>query len=124
MVTNPEGGWDEGVVCLGYADPQRSSLAIAFRDGHAADRLGTVRPRSQVSRQFVQPAIPPVRLDVLERLAVDPRCAAVGTAAVVGPLQHVSSMHLVVQHVEPIAGRPLRFGVQRLPEFLNRGWRW
>ena len=89
MVTNPKGGWDEGVVCLGHADPQRASLAIRFRDEHAPHRLGAVRPRFQVGRQFVQPPVQPVRLDVLERLAVDPRRAVVGTTADVGPLQHV-----------------------------------
>ena len=40
-------------------------------------------------RQFVQPPVAAVRLDVLEGLAVDPRRAVVGTAAQVGELQDV-----------------------------------
>jgi len=105
-------------------DPQWASLAIRFGDEHASHRLGAVRLGFQVRRQFVQPPVQPVRLDVLERLAVDPRRAVVGTTAGVGPPQHVPSVHLVEQRVEPIAGRPLRFGVQRLLEFLNLRRRW
>ena len=124
MVTNPEDGWDEGVVRCGKPDPQRPLLAIAFREEHAPDRLRSVRLRLQFRRQFVQPAVPAIRLDVLERLAVDPWCAAVGTATRVGRLQHIPAVHLVVQRVEPIVGRPLRFGMQRLLELLNLGWRY
>src|SRR5512135_2102714 len=54
----------------------------------------------------------------------DARRAVVGTAADVGPLQDVSAVYLVVQRVEPIGGRPLRFGMQRLLELLNLWWRW
>src|SRR3954463_10518207 len=80
-------------------------------------------PRGRPVCHLVQPPVQAVRLDVLERLVIDPRCAAVGTAADVGPSQHVATVHLVVQHVEPIVGRSLRFGMQRLLEFLNPGWR-
>ena len=47
---------------------------------------GSIRLLPEFFRQFVQPAVHAVRLDVLERLAVDPRRAVVGTAAVVGEL--------------------------------------
>jgi hypothetical protein len=107
-----------------HRNAQRPWLAIRFRDVHASDRLGTVRSLAEVVRQFVQPSVQAVRLDVLERLAVDPRCAAVATTARVGPLQNVAAVHLVVQRVESIGGRLLRFGVQRHLEFLNRQRRW
>ncbi len=105
-------------------DPQRALLSIRFRSVHASHRSGAVRLRFQVRRQFVQPPVPPVPLDVLERLVVDPRRAAVGTTAGVGLLQHVLAVHLVVQGVEAVGGRSLRFGMQRRLEFLNLGWRW
>jgi hypothetical protein len=123
MVTNPEGGWDEGVVRWGHPDPQRALLAIRFRDEHTSHGLGSVRLGFQVRRQFVQPPVPSVRLDVLERLVIDPRRAAVAPAAGVGESQDVAAVHLVVQGIESIAGRSLRFGMQRLLEFPNLGWR-
>jgi hypothetical protein len=118
-VTNPEGDWEKRVVCWGRSDPQWSLLAIRFRDEHAADRLWLVRLLSQVVRQFVQPLLDAVSFDVRERLAVDPRRTTVGTAAVEGEFQDVATVHLVVQRVEAIAGRFLRFGMQRLLEFPN-----
>src|SRR5262249_52948821 len=56
-------------------------------------------------------------------LTVHPRGAVVGAAAQVGELQDVPSVHLVVQRVEPITRRSLRFGMQRRLEFLNLRWR-
>jgi site-specific DNA recombinase len=102
---------------------QRPLLAIRFRDVHASDRLRIVGSFLEVLRQFVQPPVQAVGFDVLERLAVDPRRAAVGAAADVGPFQDVATVHLVVQRVEPIVGRLLRFGVQRRLEVPNLRWR-
>src|SRR5262245_28670026 len=123
MVTNPEDDWDKGVVCLWHPDPQRTLLAIRFGDEHATHGGRAIRSLPQYSRQFVEPAVAPVRLDVLEGLAVPPRGAVVGTAALVGELQDVPPIHLVVQPVEPIPRRSLRFGMQRRLEFLNLRWR-
>ena len=106
-----------------HPDSQRTLLAIRFRDGHAAHGVRPIRSSSQFGRQFVEPAVAPVRLDVLEGLAVHPRGAVVGAAALVGELQDVPSIHLVVQRVEPITRRSLRFGMQRRLEFLNLRWR-
>jgi hypothetical protein len=119
MVTKPKGGWDEGVVCCGRSNPQRSLFAIRFGDENATHGLRLVRLPSQVIRQFVQPLRDAVRLDVRERLAIDPRRATVGAAAVEGEVQDVATVHLVVKRVEAIAGRSLRFGMQRLLEFPN-----
>jgi hypothetical protein len=111
-------------VCWGRSDPQRTWLAIAFRDEDTAHGARLIRSHPQFGRQFVQPPFAAVRLDVLEGLAVDSRCAVVGAAAQVGELQDVSSIHLVVQSVEPITGRSLRFGMQRRLELLNLRWRY
>src|SRR6185437_3931422 len=54
---------------------------------------------------------------------VHPRGAVVGAAAQVGELQDIPSVHLVIQPVEPIVRRSLRFGMQRRPEFLDLRWR-
>jgi hypothetical protein len=62
-------------------------------------------------RQFVQPALLSIRLDILEPLVVDPRRAAVGLAAEIGMSQNVLPIHLVVQSVEAKTGRFLRFCV-------------
>jgi hypothetical protein len=105
-------------------DPQRPLLPVRFGDENPAHGVRSVRLAPRFGRQFVQPAVQPVRLDVLERPAVDPRRAVIGTTADVGPLQYVATVHLVVQRVEPIAGRSLRFGMQRLLELLNLRWRW
>jgi hypothetical protein len=96
-------------------DPQRSCFALRFGDGDPPHGLWLVRLLSQVFGQFVQPALDAVGLDV--------RRAVVGTAAVEGEFQDVATVHLVVQQVEAIAGRSLRFGMQRLLEFPNLRWR-
>ena len=103
--------------------PSGRCLPSGFRDVNPPHRHAVDTFFSQFLRQFVQPRSRAVRLDVRERLAVDPRCAAVGTAALVGEFQNVSSVHLVVERVEAIAGRSLRFGMQRRLEFLNLFWR-
>ena len=92
---------------------QRSELAITFRDEHASDRPGTIRSVLEFLRQFVQPPVSAVRLDVRKALAVDSRCPAIIAAADEGPLQDVSAIQFVVQRVEPVVRRVLRFGVQR-----------
>ena len=45
----------------------------SFRDVHPSDRLGTIRLVPESFRQFVQPPIPAVRFDRLERLVVHSR---------------------------------------------------
>mgnify|MGYP001564741527 CR=1 FL=1 len=55
--------------------------------------------------------------EVLNKL-IEKNCPdlnVVGTAASVGVLEDIHSVELVVERVEPIARRSLRFGVQRLP---------
>src|SRR4029453_9622022 len=56
-------------------------------------------------------------------LPVPPRCPLVGLAAGVGVLQHVFAVQLVIEQIEPIARRLLRFGLQRRLQLLNATWR-
>src|ERR1700686_5294663 len=53
-------------------------LPIRFGYMHPSHRLRSIRLAFQFLRQFVEPSLYPVRLDVLECLAVYSRCAAVG----------------------------------------------
>jgi hypothetical protein len=55
------------------------------------------------------PILASVRLDVVERLAVYTRRAAIGFASGIGETQNVRSIHLVVKKIEPILGFCLRF---------------
>ena len=60
----------------------------------------------------VSPPVHPVfsiRRDVRKVLLVHSRCALVGLAPIVGVLQPVLAIQLVVQKVEPMARRTLRF---------------
>jgi hypothetical protein len=77
------------------------------------NRLGTVSFCSKFFRQFVQPTPMTIRLDVLERLPIDAFRSAVLPAKTIGVLEHIRSIHLVVQRIEAIVGRSLRFGMQR-----------
>ena len=63
---------------LDARNAQRPLLAIRFRDVHAPDRLRLIRSLPEFFRQFVQPPVPPDASMSVERLAVDPRRAAVG----------------------------------------------
>ena len=70
-------------------------------------------------RQFAEPPLHPIRVDVRKILAVHTWCALVGAALGIGMGQNVLVADLVVQGIEPIAGFCLRFRVQRLLQFLN-----
>ena len=70
-------------------------------------------------RQFAQPSLDPIRLDVLEDLTIHARRALVGAAQGIGVRQNVLAADLVVEGVEAVAGFCLRFRVQRRLQFLN-----
>src|SRR5260370_19843943 len=76
----------------------------------------------QLLRQFVQPSLSSIRLDVLEGLAVDSCCSAIGSAAFIGECQDIFPVHLVVQRVESKVGRFLRFFLQPHLQLLNTEW--
>jgi hypothetical protein len=62
-------------------------------------------------RQFGQPPLHPIRLDVRKVLAVHPRGALVRAALGIGMRQDILPVNLVVQRVEAIPGFRLRFRV-------------
>src|SRR5690349_17984221 len=56
-------------------NPQRPEFAVGLRYEHSSDRLWPVSLLPERKRQFSQPSLDPIRLDVPEILAVDPRRA-------------------------------------------------
>ena len=90
-------------------NPERTELAIRFRYPDSSDRLRSIRLSAEYVRQFVEPSLFPIRLDVRKILTVYPRRAFIGFAPLIGIRQHVFAIHLVVQEVEPIVRRTLSF---------------
>src|SRR6516225_8891357 len=76
----------------GYRNGSQSaeSLAAAVsccrppRDPYPSNCLGSIRLPAECIRQFVEPPFFPVHLDVRKFLSVDPRCALVGFAPLIG----------------------------------------
>jgi retron-type reverse transcriptase len=100
-------------------DAQRPEFAVRLRNEHSSNRIRSVRPLPERKRQFAEPPLHPIRLDVRELLTIHTRCALVGAALGIGMNQDVLAADLVVQGVEAIPGFCLRFRVQRLLQFLN-----
>src|SRR5437588_8309188 len=92
-------------------DAQRPEFAVGLRYKHSSDWLWPVGLLPERKRQFSQPSLDPVCLDVREVLAIDPRRALVRAALGIGMRQNVVAADLVVQSVEAIAGLCLRFRV-------------
>src|SRR5262249_43689693 len=104
--------------CRRHADPiphardaQRPEFAVGLRYKHSSDWLWPVSLLPERKRQFSQPSLNPVRLDIRKILAVDARRALVGAALGIGMRQNVVAANLVVQSVEAIAGLCLGFRV-------------
>ena len=68
-----------------------------------------IRLPAECVRQFVEPSLFPVRLNVRKVLTIYPRCPLVGFAPLVRIGQHVFAIHLVVQQIEPIVRLLLSF---------------
>ena len=101
-----------------HADPipqgrnaQRPEFAVGLRYEHSSDWLWPVRLLPERKRQFSQPSLDPVCLDIRKVLAVDPRCALVRAALGISMRQDVVAADLVVQGVKAITGLRLRFRV-------------
>jgi hypothetical protein len=92
-------------------DTQRPEFAVGFRYEHSSDGVRLVRLLLERKRQFAEPPLRAVRLDIREVLTVHARCALVGAALGPGMGQDVLAADLVVQRVEAIAGFSLRFRV-------------
>jgi hypothetical protein len=84
-------------------DGQRSQLPVRLGNIHPPNGRRSRRAALEFPRQFTQPPLPPVRLDVLEPLPVYTRRTPVDAAAVVGQGQNDLAVHLVIQGVEPVA---------------------
>ena len=100
-------------------DAQRPEFAVGLRYEHSSDGVRSVSLLPERKRQFAEPPLHPIRLDVREVLAIHTGCALVGAALGIGMRQDVLAADLVVQGVEAIPGFCLRFRVQRLLQFLN-----
>ena len=89
--------------------PGGNFVATFSRNGLTLARPSAIRRATRLSPSAVDTVL---------------RQSAVGTAPRVGLFQDIPAVHLVVERREPIVGRSLRFGMQRLLEFLNLRWRW
>jgi F0F1-type ATP synthase beta subunit len=78
-----------------------------------------VRVLLKFLRQFTEPSIQAVRLNVLEVFLVYTRRAAIGLAAGIGVSKNVLSVQLVVQRIKSTARLPLRFDMERHLQLLN-----
>jgi hypothetical protein len=92
-------------------DAQRPQVAVGFRDIHSSDRIRSVPLLPERKRQFTEPPLDPVLLDIRKVLAVYTRRPLVGAALGVGMRQDVLAVDLVVQGVEAVPGFRLRFRV-------------
>ena len=99
--------------------PSGLSLPLAFGMNTLLMGVRSISLLPERKRQFAEPPLHPIRLDVRELLTIHTRCALVGAALGIGMGQDVLAADLVVQGVEAIAGFCLRFRVQRLLQFLN-----
>jgi hypothetical protein len=115
--------------CRCHADPipqgrdaQGAKLAVRLRDIHAPDRSRSISLLPERKRQFAEPPLDPIRLDIRKVLAVYTRRTLVGAALGIGMRQDVGAADLVVQGVKAIPGFSLRFGMQRRLQLLNTLW--
>src|SRR5215831_3150850 len=92
-------------------DAQRPEFAVGLRYIHSSDWLWPISLLPERKRQFSQPSLDPIRLDIRKILAVDARRALIGATLGIGMRQNVVAADLVVQSVEAIAGLRLRFRV-------------
>src|SRR4249919_120615 len=102
-----------------HRDAQRPEFAVGFRYEHSSDGSRSISLLPERKRQFAEPSLHPIRLDIRELLTIHARCALVGAALGIGMNQDVLAADLVVHGVEAIPGFCLRFRVQRLLQFLN-----
>ena len=75
-------------------DAQRPQVAVGLRYIHSSDWLRPVGLLPERKRQFSQPSLNPVCLDIRKILAVDPRRALVGAALGIGMRQNVVAADL------------------------------
>src|SRR5208337_3702683 len=76
-------------------DAQGPELAIGFRYEHSSDGVRSISFLPERKRQFAEPSLHPIRLDVRELLSIYTRCALVGAALGIGVSQDVLAADLV-----------------------------
>ena len=88
--------------CRRHADPiphardaQRPEFAVGLRYIHSSDWLWPVSLLPERKRQFRQPSLDPIRLDVRKILAVDARRAPIRAALGIGMRQNVVAADLM-----------------------------
>src|SRR5450755_465147 len=92
---------------------------VGLRYEHSSDRIRSIVLIPERKRQFTEPPLHPIRLDIRELLPVHTRRALIGAALRISMSQHIVTADLVVQSVEAIARLCLRFRVQRHLQLLN-----
>ena len=111
--------------CLRHPIPQAGDAqwpelaALLLRDQNLTHRFRYVGPVLQVPRQFPNPLLHPKRLDIRDRLPVDPGRAAIAADPRPGLHQKVVAPYLVDQGMKPSVGFFLRFHVKCSLEFPN-----
>src|SRR5947207_13016753 len=77
-------------------DAQRPEFAVGLRYEHSSDRLRSVGLPPERKRQFSQPPLDPISLDVRKVLAVYSRRALVGAALGIGIRQNILAADIVL----------------------------
>jgi hypothetical protein len=98
-------------------DAQRPDLAVGLRNKHSSDGVRSIDLLPESKRQFAEPPLHPIRLDVRKILTIHTRCTLVGEALRVAMSQDILAADLVVQGVEAITGFCLRFRVNAICNF-------
>src|SRR5260370_16370698 len=103
-----------------------------MRNVDPPDRLRSISLVPELLRQFLEPWVPvgfnirglailgfpilaSVRLDVVERLTIDPCRPAIGFASGIGEAQNVRPIRLVLPKIDPSLAFSLRFPFQPIP---------
>ena len=65
-------------------DAQRPEFAVGFRYEHSSDGSRSISLLPERKRQFAEPSLHPIHLDIRELLTIHARCALVGAALGIG----------------------------------------
>src|SRR6266704_602645 len=103
-------------------DPKRPFAAAGLRNVHPTYRIGSIPSTPQVFPELPEPALQPLRFDLLEGRPVHPGRPLPALRTPVRVLQHVRSADLVAQTVEPPRRLLLGFDVQLPLETPDRRW--
>src|SRR5690606_1320052 len=93
--------------------------AVGLLDPDSSYRIRAIARFAQLLRQFPQPALSAVLLDLFKALASDSRRSAARVAVAVGAVQDVVSVDRVVEQVDPVLRFFLRFRVERPLQLPN-----